>query len=165
VHNQIHDYSPPIAPNGLFWTVPIHPNGVKVNLKSGRASLRAEGLAVPDAHDLANNLTGGQGLASQNPPISPVAPVPAIVSFDIEWFPVPASHKVSLTTVVNDTQNFRGDFIKTGSTIKWKSHQNGFFFDSEEPDPSRLVGAVIGRESNGVFFNAKNDDDDDEDND
>jgi hypothetical protein len=165
VHNQIHDYAPPIAPNGLFWTVPIHPNNVKVKLKSGRASLRAEGLAVPDAHDLANSLTHGKGLATQNPPIPPIAPVPATVSFDVEWFPVPASHKVSLTTVVNESQNFRGDFIKTGSTIRWSSNQHGFFFDSEAPDPSRLIGAVIGRERNGIFFNAKNDREDEDDDD
>jgi len=60
--------------------------------------------------------------------------------------------------VVNEAQNFSGDFIKTGSTIKWSSEQNGFFFDSEEPDQTRNIGAVIGREANGVFFGEQPDD-------
>ena len=107
--------------------------------------MHAEGLAVPDAHDLANSLTNGQGLS--NPLIPPVAPVPAAVSFDVQWV-----GEISRATIVNEAQNFRGEFIKTGSTIKWSSVQNGFVFESEEPNPARNVGATIGRERNGIFF-------------
>ena len=53
---------------------------------------------------------------------------------------------------MNESQNFSGEFTKTGSTIKWSSVQNGFFFESEDPNPARNIGAVIGREGNGVFF-------------
>lgn len=151
VTQQIHDYSPPIPPSGLFWTIPIDPNNLRVELNSARASFHVADLAIPDFHDLANNLTNGQGLS--NPPIPPIAPVPATVSFDVEW-----SGEISRATVVNEAQNFSGDFIKTGSTIKWSSEQNGFFFDSEEPDPTRNIGAVIGREANGVFFGQQPDD-------
>jgi len=142
---QIHDYAPPIPPSGLFWTIPLHPNSLEVEFNQARASMHAEGLSVPDAHDFANSLTRGQGLASLG--IPPIAPVPATVSFDVEW-----SGEISRATVVNEAQNFRGDFIKTGSTIKWSSVQNGFFFESEDPNPARNIGATIGRESNGVFF-------------
>lgn len=107
--------------------------------------MHAEGLSVPDAHDLANSLTHGQGLASMG--IPPIPPVPASVSFDVEW-----SGEISRATVVNDAQNFRGDFIKTGSSIKWSAVQDGFFFESEDPNPARSFGATIGREANGVFF-------------
>ena len=37
--------------------------------------MHAHGLPVPDAHDLANSLTDGQGLPSMG--IPPIAPVPA----------------------------------------------------------------------------------------
>ena len=151
VTQQIHDYSPPIAANGLFWTIPIDPDNLRVELNSARASFHVVDLAIPDFHDLANNLTNGHGLV--NPPIPPIVPVPATVSFDVEW-----SGEISRATVVNEMQNFSGDFIKTGSTIKWSSEQNGFFFDSEEPDPARNLGAVIGREANGVFFGEQPDD-------
>jgi hypothetical protein len=143
---QIHDYAPEITSSGLFWTMPLHPDSVQVEFNSARASMHAEGLAVPDAHDLANSLTHGQGFPALG--IPPIAPEPATVSFDVEW-----SGEISRATVVNEAQNFRGEFIKTGSTMKWSSAQNGFLFESEEPNPARNLGATIGRESNGVFFN------------
>ncbi len=152
---QIHDYAPPIAANGLFWTTPIHPNSLRIKLNKARASMHIDGLSIPDAHDLGNSLTNGHGLI--NPPIPPIAPVPASVSFEVEW-----SGEISRAKVINDSQNFRGDFIKTGSTIKWSSVQNGFFFESEEPNPARNIGAVIGRERNGVFFGQEDDDDEEE---
>ena len=151
VTQQIHDYSPPIPASGLFWTIPIDPNSLEVNLESARASFHIADLAIPDFHDLANNLTNGHGLI--NPPIPPIAPVPATVSFDVEW-----SGEISRAKVVNEMQNFSGDFIETGSTIKWSSEQNGFFFDSEDPNPARNIGAIIGREGNGVFFGKEADD-------
>jgi len=146
---QIHDYAPTIPPSGLFWTMPLHPNSVEVEFNSARASMHVENLAVPDAHDLANSLTHGRGLTGPppNPVIPPVAPVPAFVSFDVQW-----GGEISRATVVNEAQNFRGDFIKTGSTIKWSSVQDGFSFESEDPDPARSFGATLGRERNGVFF-------------
>lgn len=127
--------------------MPLQPDSVQFEFNSARASLHAEGLSVPDAHDLANSLTLGKGLPSMGIPA--IAPVPATVSFDVEW-----SGEIDRATVVNDAQTFRGDFIKTGSTIKWSSiNQDGFSFESEDPDPSRSFGATIGREQNGVFFN------------
>jgi len=115
--------------------------------------MHVEGFSITDSHDLANNLTHGRGLPTNNPPIPAVAPVPATVSFDVQW-----SGEISRQTVVNEAETFRGDFITTGSTIKWSSTQSGFFFDSEEPNPTRNLGAVIGRERNGVFFSQKDDD-------
>jgi hypothetical protein len=107
---QIHDYAPEIPPSGLFWTMPLHPDTVRVEFNSARAFMHAEGLSVPDAHDLANSLTHGQGLVTPTFTIPPIAPVPAMVSFDVEW-----SDEISRETVVNQAQNFRGEFIKTGS--------------------------------------------------
>ncbi|HLY61589.1 MAG TPA: hypothetical protein VKV95_12650, partial [Terriglobia bacterium] len=80
---QVHDYSPGISANGLFWLIPAPHDAVQVNLGSGTASVRMTDVPVLDAHDIANALTGGLGLAS--PPIPPIAAVPATVSFDIEW--------------------------------------------------------------------------------
>ena len=71
---------------------------------------------------------------------------------DVEW-----SGEITRETVVNQAQNFRGEFIKTGSTMKWSSIQDGFSFESEDPDPARNLGATIGRERNGVFFDDPND--------
>src|SRR5690349_8780158 len=80
---QIHDYSPGIGPGGLFWIIPAPRDSVAIDLDAGTASIRLSNIPVLDAHDLVNALTNGHGLT--NPPVPPIAPVPATVSFDIEW--------------------------------------------------------------------------------
>jgi hypothetical protein len=97
---QIHDYSPGIAANGLFWVIPTSRDSIEIDFDGGMASLRLRDVPVTDAHDLYNNLTNGHGF----PPlgVAPVAPVPATVSFDIEWSGITDSAKV-----VNMMQNFR----------------------------------------------------------
>jgi hypothetical protein len=142
---QIHDYSPGISPNGLFWLVSAPRDAVQIDLGSGTASVQMTDVPVFDAHDLANALTGGQGLA--NPLIPPFAAVPATVSFDIQW-----SNVLEQAKVTNDIEAFTGQFWKTGATINWSSNETGFSFVSEAPDPSRNIYSVIGHERNGVFF-------------
>src|SRR5216683_6083068 len=93
VTQQIHDYSPGISLNGLFWLVSAPRDAVQIDLDSGTASLQMANVPVIDAHDLANSLTNGHGLT--NPPIPPIAPVPATVSFAIEWSNVIAREQVT----------------------------------------------------------------------
>lgn len=145
VTQQIHDYSPGIAPNGVFWVIPAPRDVVQINLGLGTASLRISDLPLTDAHDLANSLTNGKGLPSLG--IPPIAPVPAIVSFDIEWGGVIARDEVT-----NEVQDFAGQFVETRATIKWSASQDGFLFVSEKPNPARNFYSVIGHERNGVFF-------------
>src|ERR1700746_2158744 len=109
---QIHDYSPGISANGLFWLISAPHDAVQVNLGSGTASVQMTDVPVLDAHDIANSLTGGKGLA--NPPIPPIAAVPATVSFEIEW-----SNVLDQAKVTNEMQGFTGQFWKTGAPIKW----------------------------------------------
>jgi len=100
-----------------------------------------------------NNLTNGAGYPPLN--IPPFAPVPAKVSFDIEWSGITDREKV-----VNVMQSFRGQFVKTGATIDWsaESDDGSFAFQSESPNPARDLYAVIGHEQNGVFFHLEGDD-------
>jgi hypothetical protein len=150
VAQQIHDYNPGIASNGLFWTIAVPPDSVQIDLDNATASFQLENLRIPDAHDLANALTNGQGTVLNDPPIPPIAAVPAIVSFDVQW-----SGVVSQAQVTNLASNFTGEFIETMATIKWSARQVGppaFAFVSEDPNPARTFYAVIGRELNGVFF-------------
>jgi hypothetical protein len=105
-------------------------------------------VPVTDFHDLANALTGGKGLA--NPPVPPITPVPATVSFDIEWGGV-----IERAIVINEDLDFTGQFVRTGATIQWSSKQVGFDFISEPPNPGRNLYAVVGHERNGVFFHGR----------
>jgi hypothetical protein len=145
---QIHDYNPGISPNGLFWLISAPKDVVDVSPGSGTASLRMVDVPVMDFHDLANALTNGHGLAS--PPVPPIAPVPATVSFDIEWGGV-----IERAIVTNENEDFTGQYVRTGATIQWSSKQAGFEFLSESPNPARNLYAVVGHERNGVFFHGR----------
>jgi hypothetical protein len=112
-------------------------NSVDVHLGSGQASFRLR-TSIPDDHDLHSSLTG----------VFPSGfPQSAEVTFDVEW-----SGVLDQQHIRNDAQNFEGDFLQTGSTIVWSSVGPGFAFQSEGPNPARLVYAVVGHERNGVFF-------------
>ena len=128
--------------------IPTTRDSIEVNFGAGVASLRLRDVPVMDAHD--HNLTNGNGYPPLN--IPPIAPVPATVSFDIEWSGITDREKV-----VNVIQNFRGQFVKTGATIDWSPESADFAFHSETPNPDRNLYAVIGHEKNGVFFHLEAD--------
>jgi hypothetical protein len=125
--------------------IPVNHDAVEVDFDSAQARLRVRDMVVFDDHDLANSLTQGLGLPS--PPIPPMFPVKARVSFDIRW-----NGALQTTTIHNTAQRFTGTFSATQTTIEWSSEQEGFAFKSEAPDPTRNLISVLGREQNGVFF-------------
>ena len=132
--------------------IPTSRDSIEIDFEEGVASLRVRDVPVTDAHDLYNNLTKGNGYPPLGVP--PVAPVPATVSFDIEWSGITDSAEV-----VNVMQNFRGRFLKTGATIDWSAESANFAFQSESPNPARSLYSVIGHEQNGVFFHLEPADD------
>jgi hypothetical protein len=141
-----------IDSNDVFWMVPVAHHAVEVDFDEPRARLRVNGLGVFDDHDIVNSLTFGLGFPGNTggltlPPIAPVAPVRATVSFDVEW-----SGIVATAQIHNSAQSFKGSFLSTGATIRWSVEQPGFRFESETPDPGRNLVSVLGREQNGFFF-------------
>jgi hypothetical protein len=144
--NQIHDYNVHIDSNDVFWMIPVQHSAVKVDFDGARSRLRVSNMSVFDDHDIANSLTQGLGLPS--PPIPPIFPVRANVSFDVEWDGV-----VAMAQIENTSQHFKGTFLSTGATISWSADQAGFHFQSQTPpDPAANLISVLGREQNGVFF-------------
>ena len=131
--------------------VPVDHDALEVDFEQGRARLRVRDLAVFDDHDLANSVTQGLGLNGDPdypyPPIAPVSPVRAKVTFDVEWNGI-----VSMAQIHNSSQGFMGSFLSTGATINWSADQPGFHFESETPNPARNLVSVLGQEQNGVFF-------------
>jgi hypothetical protein len=126
--------------------IPVQHNAVSVEMDGAEARLLVKDIDVFDDHDLANSLTQGLGLPS--PPIPPVFPVRARVSFDVKW-----SGVLEMTEIENASQHFKGTFFSTGATINWSSEQPGFRFESDVPaDPKANLVSVVGRERNGVFF-------------
>lgn len=125
--------------------IPVNHDAVEVDFDSGQARLRVRDMVVFDDHDIANSLTQGLGLPS--PPIPGVFPVKARVSFDIHW-----DGALQIANVTNPAQRFKGTFSSTQTTIRWSSEQEGFTFQSEDPNSNRNLISVLGREQNGVFF-------------
>jgi hypothetical protein len=126
--------------------IPVQHNAVSVDTDGSQARLVVHDLDVFDDHDLANSLTQGLGLPS--PPIPPIFPVRAKVSFDVEW-----SGVLAMAEIENTSQHFKGAFFSTGATITWSAEQLGFKFESDlPPDPKANLISVVGREQNGVFF-------------
>ena len=134
--------------------IDVRHEAVEVDFDGARARLRVRDLNAFDDHDLANSLTQGLGLPANpaatppNPGIPGVFPVPATVSFDVEW-----EGALAMAQIENDTQHFKGTFLSTGATISWSAEQPGFRFHSEmPPDPKANLVSVLGREKNGAFF-------------
>ena len=135
---QIHDYNPGIDPypDGLFWTVPVDDNAVKVQLGAGKASMEAEDIAVGDYGKIPN------GLFHITPPVD------ATVSFDIQW-----SRPVTSSSEVNDpTNQVAAELFLNEVAIQWSSRNaNGFKFVSD-PAGQTSVFAQLGSMRNGVFY-------------
>ena len=123
----------------MFWTIPVPHDSVSVVSGRGQASFRLS-VDTFDDHDLKSSLT--KVFPSGFPQL-------ANVTFAVDW-----SGVLDHQHVRNEAMNFEGDFFSTGSTIEWSSvnPSSGFEFTSEPANPARLIGAVVGHERSGVFF-------------
>lgn len=131
---QIHDFNPGIDESGLFWTEQIDPKSVSVNPGNGRASMSAEGIEIPDFHDVVNALLRGPS-------------VPGVVSFHIEW------------TKSNDKQRFNfppetwdANVVFNTATCAWNAETELASYVSDPASESASIFAEVGHERNGVYF-------------
>jgi hypothetical protein len=136
---QIHDFNPGIARDGLFWTMALDPESVRVNPGNGRAVLQARHLPMPDYHDFVNSATGG-------------ASVPGSVSFRVEWAPSHDKHHYRYAL-----HKWEGSFVKTTATCSWSGRTKVATFSTDKNNPT--IFAEVGRERSGRFF-GKDDDQD-----
>jgi hypothetical protein len=132
--NQIHDYNPSESSSGLFWTLPVNRNSVRVDVGDGRASMSLHNYGIQDFGNLANALHHGSSEQTN-------------ISFDLRWFRV-----LERVTEVNEEQGYRARLTHTNARIQWKAVQSGFRFASDPASRSTNVFSQIGQERNGVFF-------------
>jgi hypothetical protein len=128
--------NPGITPSGLFWTTVIPAGSVSVNPGKGRASLQVRNIVVTDYGDYGNALFGG------GPP-----PVPATVSFEVQW-----SGVAERVNVVNPTDGFAGEFVRNSAQMAWSATVGDYSFVSAPASTSSSIFAEVGHERNGVFF-------------
>jgi hypothetical protein len=133
--NQIHDYEPGIAPNGVFWTIAVPDDSVDVKPGAGRARFAMKDFAIRDYHEFVNSLL----------PDGPWEP--ATVSFDVRWHDIQSRYNTS-----QPSWGYAGEFVVTKASIEWSSEQEGFSFQSDPASTSVTDYAIVGHERNGVFF-------------
>ena len=131
--NQIHDYNPGIASNGVFWTIAMPDSAVDVAPGAGRARYHAVNLPMPDYGDFVSSIFPGTS-------------EPAVVSFDVRWDEIQER-----TNRRNTADGFSGEFVVTKATAEWSSRQAGFEFRSDPASTSVSEHAIVGHERNGVF--------------
>ncbi len=131
--NQVHDFDPGLD-NGLFWTVPIDKNSVKVDPGSGRASLVVSDLDMEDYFNVVNALQDGNSNE-------------AAVSFEVHWAPGIKHFKVR-----DEATGMAGEFIRNTATMAWSAESGGQSFVSGPEESSSSLSAQVGHERNGLFF-------------
>jgi hypothetical protein len=136
--NQVHDFNPGVAPDGLFWTMPISRKSMTIDPDDGTAAFHMAHLPIPDYHDIVNAL-------SANP-----TSTHGMASFDVRW------HATGALTALRDATNgFTGEYRPSTATIAWSAQDPAkhFRFATDPAATSTTVNtAVIGHERNGRFF-------------
>jgi len=139
VSEQVTDFNPGIASNGLFWTIPIAPGFVDIDPASGSARFIGRNLPVPDFHDFGNSVSGGPS-------------VPSRVDFEVTW--TKAGSPVALSSP-DDEFDFAASYTPATATITFTAKNDHsdvvYSSDSDLSSQTNAVTAVVGTEQNGVF--------------
>jgi hypothetical protein len=132
---QVHDFNPGTRASGLFWTVPVPEDALKVNFGEGVATLSLHDFDTEDYHNLENALKDGPSDS-------------ASISFDMKWTATGEPFMVS-----DPVHTFTGRFSLAKVDIAWSATvpRTGFSFTSD-PASNKQKKSVIGRERNGIFF-------------
>jgi hypothetical protein len=132
--NQIHDFNPGVNPfpTGLFWTMPIPPGSVMVDLGGRTASLDLSHAKIDDYGTVVNALTTDNDIAH------------ATIDVELNW-----SGGAGPTLIRDSTNHFTGEYVTGAASLRWSAKEPGFEFVSDTGDAEF---ARIGHERNGVFF-------------
>jgi hypothetical protein len=132
--NQIHDFNPGVNPfpTGLFWTMPIPPGSVMVDLAAKTASLDLSHAKIDDYGNVVRALTTDSEIAS------------ATIDVELNWF-----GGTGPTSISDATNRFTGEYVTGSADLKWSAKEPGFEFVS---DVGHAEFARIGHERNGSFF-------------
>ncbi len=135
----VHSFDPGIAPNTLFWTIPIPSESVDIDFDDAKAFLRLNQIAVFDWTSIPNSLLRG---SLSGPPSCAT-----FTSLQVRW-----SGRKTTADVCDQVNHFRGRFIEDTATVKFTVEEPGFRFVSDPANTSVNEFSEIGRERNGSFF-------------
>jgi hypothetical protein len=146
--HQVHDYNPG-EENGLFWTVPIPTNSVRVDIEDGIAALALSDFGIDDYGTVGNAISGGKEIGT------------ARLSLRVKW-----QHPAESFSFVNPglPTPFRANGVKTEATMSWSAHETiGDVTHRLSGDENSADFAMVANERNGVFFPGDEDGDDEND--
>lgn len=131
--DQIHSFHPTIAPNGLYWTVAIPSDALRLTADGRQAEFEVRDLAVID---------------------QPTAPLPgptypAVVSARARW-----RGSGDLLGFTDPANRFRLQFYRAEAWVEFTAEAPdlGFRFTSAPLPTSESLFAMLGSERNGAFF-------------
>ena len=135
-NQQLHDFNPGIADNGLFWTIPIGNGMVDADPTTGVARFSGQSVKVEDYGNIINAVTGGTGIASR-------------VSYDVRW----AGHG-DVVPVHDATFGFAGTYVTGTTTVTFSgfNEHGDVVFTSDPTGQTNGLPPAVGTERNGVFF-------------
>jgi hypothetical protein len=141
--DQIHDFNPGVNGGtpfeaGLFWTMPLPPGSVHVDMDNKTASMDISHQKIDDYGNVVNALTGGKELTRGS------------IDVELRWVGGASA------TAGNSSDNFSGSYLRGGrATLVWSAKEaesaafpDGFTFQS---DRGVAEFAQFGTEKNGVF--------------
>jgi hypothetical protein len=135
--SQVHDDNGGILASGLFWTVPVDDNALRVSHDGRSAVLDVNGIDVIDS------FTFGSGIGTV-----------ATLSLHIEWRATGAfvDRGKDSTVPATDPAAFLGRFAVARSTAQFEASEFGFSFRSDPGVSTDRSYAQMGRERNGAFL-------------
>ena len=135
--SQVHDINGGVLASGLFWTLPLDDDALRVSDDGRRAVLDVEDIQVIENYVLFGPNT-----------------TPATLSFHIEWHatgPFVDRGKDAMVAAT-DPAAFLARFAVSRSTADFEVAEFGFSFRSDRGVSTDQGFAEMGRERNGVFL-------------
>lgn len=128
-------------PGGLFWTIPVTDDVVKVDLKAGTASIHLTNSMLRDFTTTPLDLMHAPS-------------IPATVSaLDVTWTGKPST----LAPVCSSPSGFVAGLMQASATASWSFNEAGFQWTSDAASTSKSEFAELGQERNGSFLGSAGD--------
>jgi hypothetical protein len=132
--NQIHDFHPPVGPDGLYWVVPVPEGGLAFSNDGRTATLRLKGLSIVDQPKW---------------PKFGAEAIPALMDILIVW-------KATDERIRYDDpqKQFRIEGFKATAQLEAKVEVPaiGFSWKSDPLETSTAKFAIIADEVNGKYY-------------
>jgi hypothetical protein len=130
---KIHDINPGIASNGLFWTVPMPDDGLRLSADGLTASVHLRDFLVEDQPHFPNTQPTHA----------------ARISMDLSW--QAEGRQMGISDPMN---HYRLLFHKANAQVALQVTvpEIGFTFTSAPADTSETVFAMLGYDQNGIFY-------------